>query len=119
MSLVTISGVAGEGIATIATDWVPITELDAVLVTPGPKTRLIGTDWPRAVRYAGHVGLAAVSGVFPGDPFTSMAGPEYTISNESQAWYIHPQQKGSIYWTSVYWRLAPGVVVDLYMWWGF
>lgn len=119
VSVVSFPGLTGEGVATIATDWVPIYEVDATLVTPGPKTRLIGSTWPRAVRYAGHVGLAAVSGVFTGDPFTSVAGPEFVMQNESQAFYIPNSQAGAVYFTSIFWRLAPGVVVDVQVWWGF
>jgi len=117
MSSSTLSGLTGEGTATIATDWIPAKELDAFVLDSGPKTRFIGTVFPRAVRYAGHVGLAAITGVFPGDPFRSVAGPEFTIANEAQAWYIPLGSTGPNYWTSVYWRLAPGVEIDIVVWW--
>jgi hypothetical protein len=108
--------VSGEGNAPLDTSAPFVSDIQADLLSYGPKTRLIGTTVPRGVRYAAQYGL----GYFPGDAWDPPV--PYIQSAQHLRWEHQDFNEvsniaGGVYSPSVWWRCAPGVTMSLTVYW--
>lgn len=104
--------VSGEGSAQIDTGTVhQVTDILAQLGTvTSPRVRVLGTTSPKRVQFGGSYGLSL--------PDTSMDIVTYA---RHLAWeaedIVTPVSDGDGYADRVWWRLPPGMELDLTAWW--
>ena|SRR5690242_36041 len=115
---ITLSGLSGEGHSPLdGSGVVAVAYVTAFVTTIPTRARRIGNGTiPLGLRDIGEVGI----GWFPDDP-SGVNPPQLAdsffihLANETRR--ILTDQGGATFFGSCWWRLAPGVVIDLLVEW--
>lgn len=106
----------GEGHVPIDTSAQSVKLLFAPITASPPSVRFIGSMSPRVIKNAGSIGV----GSWPDDAYASdppWIAHQIFLTTENGAYYIPAVNTGTEAYPSVFWRLKPGVEIDLYAMW--